>query len=262
MKSILLLVFLYLLLFAGAFCVVAAPVYRAPAVQDTTPLAVQAAQPGTTRLKVAPDTLPAFNHLPKPARPNYFAGKNYSIGARLGIAFARAINSSGNIISSPNTGLLAAIFLQRGLRLFGTRTEVNYSRQGFSYNNSGQIGHIRNDYLSLLTLSTLTILHRVQLQFGTQEGYLLSSTDSNGPGTKGGNPITAMNRFDFGLAGGVEVYPHRGVLVGFRYNLGLTNLIKRQDNSVANYVPFYQIYNGFNVKNGVFQVFAGYQLPL
>lgn len=202
---------------------------------------------------------------PKPKTvkgPNYYEGKNYAIGIKAGLNFARAINSSGNIISSPTTGLVAGIFFQHGLKILGSRTELNYSRQGFNYNNNGQNGHVTNDYLALLTMTTLTILHRVQFQLGTQEGFLLSSKDSNGPGVKGTNPISAFNRFDFGLAGGIEIYPYTGFLVGLRYNLGLTNLIKRPDNNAANFFPFYQQYNGYNVRNGVFQVFIGYQLPL
>lgn len=202
---------------------------------------------------------------PKPKtvrRPNYYEGKNYAVGIKAGLNFARAINSSGNIISSPSTGLVAGVFFQHGLKILGSRTELNYSRQGFNYDNNGQNGHVTNDYLALLTMTTLTILHRVQLQLGTQEGFLVSSKDSNGPGAKGTNPISAFNRFDFGLAGGIEVYPYTGFLVGLRYNLGLTNLIKRPDNNAANFFPFYQQYNGYNVRNGVFQVFIGYQLPL
>lgn len=202
---------------------------------------------------------------PKPKtvrRPNYYEGKNYAVGIKAGLNFARAINSSGNIISSPSTGLVAGVFFQHGLKILGSRTELNYSRQGFNYDNNGQNGHVTNDYLALLTMTTLTILHRVQLQLGTQEGFLVSSKDSNGPGAKGTNPISAFNRFDFGLAGGIEVYPYTGFLVGLRYNLGLTNLIKRPDNNAANFFPFYQQYNGYNARNGVFQVFIGYQLPL
>ncbi len=200
---------------------------------------------------------------PKPIkRPNYYEGKNYAVGIKAGLNFARAINSSGNIISSPTTGLVAGVFFQHGLKILGSRTELNYSRQGFNYDNNGQNGHVTNDYLALLTMTTLTVFHRVQLQLGTQEGFLVSSKDSNGPGAKGANPISAFNRFDFGLAGGIEVYPYTGFLVGLRYNLGLTNLIKRPDNNIANFVPFYQQYTGYNVKNGVFQVFIGYQLPL
>lgn len=195
-------------------------------------------------------------------KTNYYQGKNYTFGGHLGLSSARAINSSGDIISSPVTGFTAGIFLQHGFNLFGGRTELNYSRMGFTYRNNGSTGQILNDYLSLATLATLTIRHRVQFQLGTQEGYLLSSKDSNGPGTSGENPITAFNRIDFGLTGGLEVFPYTGFTIGLRYNLGLTNLIKRQDNSAASYIPFLQQANGFSVRNGVLQLLIGYQLPL
>ncbi len=206
---------------------------------------------------------PPLRVSPKAVRkPNFYEGHAYTFGGHVGISSARAVNSSGDIISSPVTGLTAGVFIQHGLNIFGGRTELNYSRMGFTYNSNGSKGQILNDYLSLATLATLTIRHRVQLQLGTQQGYLLSSKDSNGPGTAGGNPITALNRFDFGLTGGLEVYPYNGFTLGIRYNLGLTSLVKRQDNSTASYIPFLQQAGGYNVRNGVLQVLIGYQLPL
>lgn len=250
--------------FLIAFFLILAPVSINAQVRDSLGRIIQPVSPQ----KVADTNSQGINKsvlAPAPKtikQPNYYEGKNYAIGIKAGLNFARAINSSGNIISSPTTGLVAGVFFQHGLKILGSRTELNYSRQGFNYDNNGQNGHVTNDYLALLTMTTLTILHRVQLQLGTQEGFLISSKDSNGPGAKGTNPISAFNRFDFGLAGGIEVYPYTGFLVGLRYNLGLTNLIKRPDNNAANFVPFYQQYNGYNVKNGVFQLFIGYQLPL
>jgi len=195
-------------------------------------------------------------------RVDYYAGKNILVGVHTGINIARAINSSGDIISKPTSGLMAGLYYQHGLRLFGGRTELNYSRQGFQYNSNGSQGHIKNDYLSLVTMSTFTVAHRAQFQFGTQEGFLVNSQDSQGNSAGKATPLNAFNRFDFGLTAGVEAYPYLGTVIGFRYNLGLTNLVRRPDNSLATYIPFYQIANSYNVRNGVFQIYVAYQLTL
>jgi len=195
-------------------------------------------------------------------RVDYYAGKNIVVGFHTGLTIARAINSSGDIISRPTSGLMAGLYYQHGLRLFGGRTELNYSRQGFQYNSNGSQGHIKNDYLSLVTMTTLTVAHRAQFQFGTQEGFLVNSQDSQGNSAGKATPLNAFNRFDFGLTAGVEAYPYLGTVIGFRYNLGLTNLVRRPDNSLATYIPFYQIANSYNVRNGVFQIYVAYQLTL
>ena len=139
---------------------------------------------------------------------------------------------------------------------FGFRTEVIFSRQGYSFDDGGKNTDVKNDYIYLPQLTTYTIAKKVQLQAGAQIVYLLKARTSTGSQD---TTITGlMNRFDYGFVGGVEVYPLAGLLVGGRYNLGLGKLYKQQYSSPTPYpLPFNPETTDF--KNGLVQIFVGYR---
>ena len=72
-------------------------------------------------------------------------------------------------------------------------------------------------------------------QAGGQIGFLLNSKLTED--IKDTSITSLMNRTDYGFAGGVEVYPFKGLLIGGRYNLGLGKLYKRYENA-ANAKPY------------------------
>ena len=115
-----------------------------------------------------------------------------------------------------------------------------------------------NDYLYMPHLMTFTIAKKVQLQAGGQIGVLLNAKKSTE--SKDSSITDFMNRFDYGFAGGVEVYPFKGLIIGARYNLGLGKMYKQYDQSSTTTpypLPFDPATTNF--KNGILQLFVGYR---
>ena len=112
------------------------------------------------------------------------------------------------------------------------------------------------DYIYLPQLTTYTIGNRLQLQMGAQIGFLLNAQKTR---ESQDSTITGiMNRFDYGFAGGIELYPFKKLIVGGRYNLGLGKLYKQTYESPNPYpLPFNP--ETANFKNSLIQVFAGYR---
>jgi len=66
------------------------------------------------------------------------------------------------------------------------------------------------------------------------------------------------NKFDYGFAGGIEVHPFKGLLVGARYNISLGNLYKDPSSYEMNGSQPPSFIPQVDVKNNVFQLFAGW----
>jgi hypothetical protein len=138
----------------------------------------------------------------------------------------------------------------------GYRSELVYSKQGYSFDNGGKNTEVKNDYLYMPHLMTFTIAKIVQIQAGGQIGVLLNAKAS---GSKDTSITGLMNRFDYGFAGGVEVYPVKGLIIGTRYNLGLGKIYKSYDASSSTPYPLPFDPSAANLKNGVLQFFVGYR---
>jgi len=138
----------------------------------------------------------------------------------------------------------------------GYRTEVVFSRQGYNYDDGGKNTDVMNDYIYLPQLTTYTIGKVFQLQLGAQIGFLLNATKSTG--SKDSSITSLMNRVDYGFAGGAEIYPFKGLLIGGRYNLGLGKMYKQAYESPNPYpLPFNPETTDF--KNGVVQLYVGWR---
>lgn len=75
----------------------------------------------------------------------------------------------------------------------------------------------------------------LQLQAGAQSGSLLNSNLTKGG--KDSNVTDLTNRFDYGFAGGAEVFSVKGLLAGVRYNSGLGKLYKHYEEPLNNPAP-------------------------
>ena len=63
------------------------------------------------------------------------------------------------------------------------------------------------------------------------------------------------NKFDYGLAGGLEIHPIGGLIIGARYNLSLADLYKDMGDMTSpppSFIP------EVNVKNNVLNLFVGW----
>jgi hypothetical protein len=184
------------------------------------------------------------------------------IGIKAGLSFSNITNASA-INASSQSGFHAGVFLGLGHKLIGSRTELLYSRQGYNYSSDSTTGSVKNDYIVLAQLLAINITKFVQVQLGMQMGYLLNArADSS---TKTGNAsidniLGYYNRFDYGFAGGLEIHPIAGLLIGARYNISFSNLYKQYSSgSSSNGSPSFASTSGINFKNNLVQLFLGYR---
>ncbi len=180
------------------------------------------------------------------------------LGIKAGPNFANVTNAS-SVNSSSRTGFHVGVFIAPTSKgIMGSRTEIVYSRQGYNYKTGTNTGNVNLDYIVLPQYMTINITKLFQLQLGAQIAFLLNAkVDSANAG--GGNPTAAKvmdiyNRIDYGFGGGIEVHPVSGLLVGARFNVSLGDVYKNPGSmATGSFVP------KADVKNNVFQVFAGWR---
>lgn len=183
------------------------------------------------------------------------------IGIKAGLNFANVTKAS-SINNSSRTGFHAGIFLAPPSKgIFSSRTELIFSRQGYDYKTSTNTGNVNLNYIILPQYMAINITKYFQLQFGGQMAFLLNAkVDSAGSsgGTSDNKMMSMYNRFDYGYGGGIEIHPVGGLLIGARVNISLGNLYKdigvaAAGGGTGSFIP------KVDVKNNVFQVFAGWR---
>lgn len=124
---------------------------------------------------------------------------------------------SGSNSSETLTGFHAGVYLSARLSdAISIQPELIYSAQG----GGSSTGDIKVNYLNVPLMLVYHANPRINLHVGPQLGFVLS-------GTSGGQSIAnELNPIDFGLGFGLGVEVGSGVSLGFRYNLGLSNIAK------------------------------------
>ena len=114
-------------------------------------------------------------------------------------------------------------------------------------------------------LPVINITKYFQIQFGAQTAFLLNAKVDSSSGSSTGNAsldkaMEFYNRFDYGFAGGVEIHPVSGLLIGARINISFSSLYKDFSSGASgtsgtppSFVP------KVDVKNNLFQIFAGWK---
>jgi hypothetical protein len=178
-------------------------------------------------------------------------------GVKVGLNFAN-VTSASSINAGSRSGFMAGVFFGSSMGVLGFRSELLLSRQGYDFNSNTTTGSVKLDYLLLPALMVINLANIVQIQFGGQASYLLKGTvASAGTGDPAADKIMDMlNRFDYGLAGGVEITPFKGFLFGARINLSFGNLYKDPSTFAGGTPSFFP---SVNAKNNVFQLYTGYQ---
>ena len=190
------------------------------------------------------------------ASTGYAQGKTQA-GFKAGYNWSYLTGKKEGLKPGNQTGFMASVFMAPSNKGIGYRTEIVFSRQGYSFDEGGKNTDVMNDYVYLPQLTTFTIGKHVQLQAGGQIGYLIKSEAST---EKKDTTITGlMNRFDYGFAAGLEIYPFKGLIIGTRYNLGLGKLHKKYESMASNPYPLPFNPETTNFKNGLFQMFIGYK---
>lgn len=181
------------------------------------------------------------------------------IGLKTGVNFANVTGTS-SINSNNRTGFLVGAFLApQNKGVFGFRTELIYSRQGYNYKTNTNTGVVNLDYILLPQMTTINITKYFQIQLGAQMAFLMNAKadSSNGTAPSGYEKLMDFyNKFDYGVAGGIEIHPVKGLLIGARYNLslgGLYNTSNFTDGSSSSFTP--QV----DAKNNVVNIFVGWR---
>lgn len=182
------------------------------------------------------------------------------IGIKAGINFANVTKAS-DINASTQTGFLVGLFLAPPSKgVISSRTELIYSRQGYSYESNTNTGNVNLDYIILPQLMGINITKFVQLQLGAQMAFLINAKVDSNSSSSSSNPYGKVmdyyNKFDYGFAAGFEVHPFKGLLVGARYNISLGNLYKDPSEYPSGTPP--DFIPTVDVKNNVVQLFAGW----
>jgi hypothetical protein len=183
-------------------------------------------------------------------------------GIKAGVNFANVTNAS-DINSGSESGFMAGVFLAPpSTGVMGFRTELIFSRQGYSYKTNTNTGVVNLDYILLPQLMQINITKFFSIQLGAQMAFLINakadSTTSSGSSSPYGEIMDFYNKFDYGFAGGIEIHPFKGLLVGARYNISLGNLYKDPSSYEMNGGQPPSFIPAVDVKNNVLQIFAGW----
>lgn len=181
-------------------------------------------------------------------------------GIKGGLNFANVTNAE-SINSSSQTGFMGGIFLAPPSQgVLGFRSEVMYSRQGFNFETSTNTGNVNLDYILLPQLTTINIGKVVSLMLGFQMAFLINAEEKSSDSSSG-NPAEDImeyyNRFDYGAAGGIEVYPFKGLLIGGRANISFGKLMKDPESYSSGSAP--SMVPDVDLKNNVVQLYVGYR---
>lgn len=185
------------------------------------------------------------------------------IGVKAGFNFSNVTNAS-QINASTRTGYhFGILFAPQSKSILSSRTELLYSRHGYSYSDSTAKanGSIDLDYIMLAQYICINITKYVQIQFGAETGYLLHAKADSGRSSTGNASADQMlsfyNRFQYGYGGSIEIHPYSGLLIGARYNISLNNLYNTSSFTSGGATPSFV--PNVNLKNNIIQVFAGWR---
>ncbi len=194
---------------------------------------------------------------------------NAQLGLKAGLNFTNVTNVS-SVNNQSSSGFNAGVFFSTPYnKIIGSKTELVFSRQGYNYETGSVTGKVNLDYIMLPTYMCINITKFFQIQLGMQFGYLMNAvadSASKNAGSSSGSVNGALNlynRFSYSLGGGVEVHPFKGMLVGARMNVSLTNLYKLPDPATygttlttvtpPSFVP------DINVKSNLLQLYIGWR---
>lgn len=115
---------------------------------------------------------------------------------------------------------------------FSLQPEVNYSSQGFKFDQGGETGSMNVDYVNIPVLFKYNNPGGFFAETGPQLGFLISAK-AKSPGVSV-DAKSAYKSTDFSWAIGVGyLISSLNVGIDARYNLGLSNIIKESGNGTA-----------------------------
>lgn len=181
-------------------------------------------------------------------------GAMAQLGVKAGFNFITVNNQAGINASNRSGYMIGAFFGPRPKKLFGYRSEVLLSRQGYDYKSASSSGNVNLDYLLIPQLFTLNFTKKFELHAGLQLGFLLNAAADSSGGSRSGL-LDYFNRFNYAASGGVQVSPISGMILGARMNISLNKLNEELigGGNPPGYIP------KDILKNNVIQVYAGWR---
>ena len=178
------------------------------------------------------------------------------IGIKAGANFSN-VTSAAQVNPGNRAGFVAGLYFAPPTKgIIGSRTELLFSRQGYSYASGTTSGNVNLNYLVIPQFMTINITKFVQIQLGGQMAFLLNakadSSTASGPKLPYGNVMGYYNKFDYGFGGGVELHPVAGWIIGARYNISLGKIYSAMQ---TGQMPSF---SASDAKNNVFQLFTGW----
>lgn len=180
-------------------------------------------------------------------------------GIKAGVNFAN-VRDASSINTSNQSGFMGGAFMAPPSGgIMGFRTEFIYSKQGYNFSTQTNTGSVSLDYIILPQLMTISITKFFQLQFGGQMAFLLNAKSDTTKSTSSGQMGSMMdmyNKFDYGFAGGVEIRPIKGLIIGARLNVSMANMYKDPSSFATGTTP--AALPKVEAKNNVLQLSAGW----
>jgi len=178
------------------------------------------------------------------------------IGVKAGLNFSNVTNTSSFSYSN-ETGYNVGVFLApKSKSILSSKTELILSKQGYNYSTNTQGGSADLLYIMMPTYMCINITRFFQIHIGAQLAYLINAKADSTTVSGSTDPVTDAlqyyNRFDYGLGGGVEVHPFKGLLIGARMNISLANLYS---DALSGQIPSLA---SVDVKQNLFQLYAGW----
>lgn len=195
--------------------------------------------------------------------------KLIGIGLKAGMNFSDVTGLKDISTSNTQGFMFGAYYAPLSKSIFGFRTEIMYSKQGFNYSTGITNGQVDLNYILLPQLTTIQITRFFEIHLGMQIYYLLNaSVDSSSTisPVDPADPLAQLNsindltnKFGYGFVGGIQIYPISRVIIGARMNISMSNLYKAPDYSsgIPPALPGVPDPSDINLKNNVIQVFVG-----
>ncbi|NOT51861.1 MAG: PorT family protein [Chitinophagaceae bacterium] len=187
----------------------------------------------------------------------FLCSAQIGIGFKAGLNFANVTDPGGINANSRSGYMIGAYIAPKAKKLFGFRSEIMLSRQGYDFKTNSNTGIVDLDYLLLPQLITVNITKRFEIHAGGQIAFLLNAkADSSNNNGNSGSIFNYFNRFDYGIVGGVQVSPFSGLFIGARININLKNINEEQALGAG---PPPNFFPREFVKNNVVQLYAGWR---
>jgi len=175
--------------------------------------------------------------------------QDVKIGAKVGLNLANITGDFDGDDLDAKTGFNLGVFAEISLsdKLI-CQPELLFSTQGAKLEETNYNYSLKLNYLNIPLMIKYAVTDKFALELGPQVGFLLSANEEetfNGETASDEEDVKDyFKSIDFGLNFGASFDVSEKIIIGARYNLGLSNISDIED---------------INVKNSLFSLSVGYR---